>query len=424
MKRVLLLAATTGYQMQSFANAARKLGIELSLATDRCHILDDPWRDGAIAVRFDDSGPSVQAICDAGERTPVSGLVAVADRPVILAARAAAQLGLEWHPEPAVVACRNKHRMRQLFATAGLPVPAHAVSPLSAGPEALGAGAGYPCVLKPLGLSASRGVIRINNPEEFAPAFERIRRILDQPEIRRLGESWNRDVQVEQYIPGREFALEGVMTRGELITLAIFDKPDPLEGPFFEETIYVTPSRQPEPVRRAIVDTCRRAAAALGLWHGPVHAEMRVNERGVWMLEIAPRPIGGLCARSLRFRASGHDLPLSLEEVLLLHAIGRMPRDLAPATEASGVMMIPVPAPGVLQSVSGMDRAGAVPGVEEIVITARRGERLVPLPEGASYFGFIFASGNDAAFVESALREAHRRLEFEVLAGLPVVSSR
>jgi biotin carboxylase len=288
--------------------------------------------------------------------------------------------------------------MRQLFEAAGLPVPRYRL--MHAGNE--GANAPFPCVLKPLNLSASRGVIRANDPAEFAAAVRRIRRIVGE----------DNPLQVEQYIPGREFALEGLMTAGELRTLAIFDKPDPLEGPFFEETIYVTPSREPGALQRALIDTCARAAAALGLSDGPVHAEMRVNHQGVYMLEIAARPIGGLCARTLRFGE------LSLEELILLHAIGQAPRNLQPARPASGVMMIPVPRAGVLQSVSGVEAGRAVAGIDDIVITAKKGEILVPLPEGASYPGFIFASGDDPEFVESALRAAHRELRFDILATL------
>jgi biotin carboxylase len=265
-----------------------------------------------------------------------------------------------------------------------------------------------------LGLSGSRGVIRADNPAGFITAFRRIRRILCEADTGR--ESNTEAIQVEEFIPGREFALEGLMTGGQLRVLAIFDKPDPLDGPFFEETIYVRPSRQPKPVQRAIEMATTRAAAALGLWHGPIHAELRVNEGGVWMLEIAARPIGGLCARVLRF-SSG----ISLEELVVLHSVGKMPEVLERANPASGVMMIPVPRAGILESVEGMAEAEATPGVDEVIITARRGDRLVPLPEGASYTGFIFASGASAQTVERSLRLACSRLHFAVLPALDVV---
>jgi biotin carboxylase len=417
MPRLLLIAATTGYQTRSFTAAARRLGIDVVLATDRCHILEDPWRDHAIPVKFEE--PEAAAAALAG--SSVDGVVAVADRPTLVAALTARKLGLAYHPAGAVAACRDKHRMREIFGLAGLPIPNHRRVPVDSDPAQLAARATFPCVLKPLGLSASRGVIRANNPAEFIAAFERIRRILEQPEIRHLHEAWNDSIQIEQYIDGREFALEGLMTGGELQVLAIFDKPDPLEGPFFEETIYVTPSREPAEVQSLIVDTAKQAIRALGLHHGPVHAEMRVNSRGVYMLEVAARPIGGLCARALLFETGGTAGTVTLEELVILHAIGRMPAQLTLSPPASGVMMIPVPRAGIYHAVTGVEEALRTAGVDDVVITAKIGQKLIPLPEGAGYPGFIFASGSDTSTVESALRNAYSHLHFEILTSLDVV---
>lgn len=415
MPRILLVAATTGYQTRSFAAAARARGIDVVLATDRCHVLEDPWGDSAIPVRFEEPETAAETLAD----TAVDGIVAVADRPALIASLTAEKLGLPFHPPGAVAACRDKHRMRELFATAGLATPRNFRVALNADPRQEAGRATFPCVLKPLGLSASRGVIRANGASEFVAAFERVRRLLEQPEIRQFHDEVDRAIQIEEYIEGREFALEGLMTRGTLDVLAIFDKPDPLEGPFFEETIYVTPSRESPVVQRTIVETTRQAVAALGLFHGPVHAEVRVNAAGVTMLEVAARPIGGLCARALRFEGG-----ITLEEVAMLHAIGEMPQSLRLSPAASGVMMIPVPGAGVFQSVAGVGEARAIPGIDDIVITAKQGQRLVPLPEGASYVGFIFASGAEPSPVEDALRQAHARLRFEILASLEVVPAR
>lgn len=433
MRRIVLVAATTGYQTRSFTAAAERLGVDVVLATDRCHMLEDPWKDKAIPVRFEQPETAARTICDmaAVYDSVIDGVVAVADRPTLIASMTARQLGLPCHPPHAVAACRDKHRMREIFGLAGLLVPGHLRVPLDLDPSEIAGEAGFPCVLKPLGLSASRGVIRANNPDEFVSAFERIRRILQQPEIRQFHEEWNDAIQIEQYIEGREFALEGLMTRGELEVLAIFDKPDPLEGPFFEETIYVTPSRESRDVQRAIVDTTRQAVRALELYHGPIHAEMRVNAAGVHMLEVAARPIGGLCARALRFSygaATGSgSVPvpqpsLTLEDVVILHAIGKMPLlPLILSRRAMGVMMIPVPQAGIYESVTGIEDARKVRGVDDVVITAKTGQKLLPLPEGASYPGFIFASGDDAASVEKSLRTAHSLLRFGMLGSLEVV---
>lgn len=414
MATILLVAATTGYQTRSFTAAAQRLGIDVILATDRCHILEDPWKDHAVPVRFEDPEAASQAL--RGLR--VDGIVAVADRPTQVAALTARNLDLSWHAPDAVAACRDKHRMRELFRAAGLPVPENFRVPIDSDPREVAARAAFPCVLKPLGLSASRGVIRANSADEFIAAFGRIRRILEQPEIRQVHESVNESIQIERYIEGREFALEGLMTGGQLQVIAIFDKPDPLEGPFFEETIYVTPSREPLDVQSAIVETTRQAVRALGLWHGPIHAEMRVNSAAVWMLEIAARPIGGLCARALRFSGG-----MTLEELVVLHATGKTPESLAFAAPALGVMMIPIPRAGVFESVSGLEAALLTPGVDDLIVTAKVGQKLQPLPEGGSYAGFIFASGNGSALVEQSLRTAHSRLRLEISDSLPVLGA-
>jgi biotin carboxylase len=395
--RLLLFAATTGYQIRSFAESARRLGVSITLATDRCHVLDDPWGDGALAVRFDHIPESVEIV--RGER--FDGVTAVGDRPAVLAAAAAEALGVPFHPLVAAQACNDKHLARQLYQAAGLQVPPFFRASFDEDPWLLAARAPYPCVLKPLGLSASRGVIRANNQTAFVEAFRR---------IRRMGELC---LQVEGYIEGCEFAVEGLVTGGRLQPLAIFDKPDPLEGPFFEETIYVTPSRKPESVQRDLVATTARAVEALGLRHGPIHAELRYNNEGAWILETAARPIGGLCARTLRFAP---DVPL--EELILRHALGEDVSGARLSGPASGVMMIPIPKGGVYESVAGVNGALSVEGIEDVIITAKEGQRLVPLPEGASYLGFIFARANSPDTVESAIREAHAKLNFQIATAL------
>src|ERR1700692_383690 len=339
-KKLLLIGATTGYQTRVFAEAAERLGFELVLATDRCHVLDDPWGDHAIPLRFEDPQAAAEVLAaEAG----VDGIVAVGDRPAYLAALAAKRMGIPYNSADAVLACRNKFLARERFGAAGLLVPQFHRVALKDGPERAAETAPYPCVLKPLGLSASRGVIRANDPREFVAAFRRIETLLRDPDILRLHEEQDRFLQVESFIEGREFALEGILTAGQLRVLAIFDKPDPLDGPYFEETIYVTTSREPADAQRDIVRTKESAVKALGLKHGPVHAEMRVNRRGVWMLEVAARPIGGLCARVLP----------GLEALILRHAAGQDVSAIAMPSNAAGVMMIPIPREGIYVATEG-----------------------------------------------------------------------
>jgi biotin carboxylase len=376
------------------------LGIELVCATDRCQQLDDPWRDRAIAVRFHDETPSIDEIV---RQSPFQGVIAVGDRPVILAARAAERLGLPGNPHDAAAASSNKLEARRRLAAAGLAVPSHFAMP--AGTEGQRAAADprvlFPCVLKPVGLSGSRGVIRADSRGEFAAAFARISALLARVDVRAARTGLEDIVLVERFIPGREFAVEGVLTGGALQVFAIFDKPDPLDGPFFEETIYVTPSA---------------LDAGSQMQHGSVHAECRVGPDGIHVLEVAARPIGGLCSKALRFEDGA-----SLEHVLLRHAIGEDVSAARREAVASAVMMIPIPKRGMLRRVEGEDAARSVPGVEDVRVTAKVGQLLEPLPEASSYLGFIFARAASSAAAESAVRAAHERLVFTVDAPIDVV---
>ncbi len=422
MKRILLLAATTGYQTRMFGEAAERVGVKLVFATDRCDRLEDPWWDQAIPIRFHAEARSVRAIVKATGDAPVEGVLAVGDGPTVIAAMAARTLGLAWHPVEAVRASRNKLLARERFAAAGLPTPWFTTVPVTADPVLAAAGVPYPCVLKPLVLSGSRGVIRADDEEAFATAFERVARLLNATDVRALRDPAADVILVDGYIPGEECALEGLLDRGELHTLAIFDKPDPLEGPFFEETIYVTPSEAAPDTQGQIRAAVAAACRALGLWHGPVHAECRVNAAGVFVLEVAARPIGGMCARALRFESTVHGT-MSLEEVLLRHALGERVDRLAREAAASAVMMIPIPRRGVYRRVEGVAAAGAVAGVEDLQITVKPDQDLVPLPEGASYLGFIFARGMSPAAAVAAVRAAHDRLEFRIETAMPVLGT-
>ncbi len=416
MKRVLLLATTTGYQTRSFGDAAEKLGARLVFATDRCDQLEDPWWDQAVPIRFHDEERSTAAILEAVNGTSVDGVLAVGDRPTVIAACVAQALGLRGNTPDAACASRNKLASRIALRTAGLPVPWFQPVPAESDPRTLANVVPYPCVVKPLAMSGSRGVIRANTPDELIAAFNRVVTLLRQPDVRLERDAAHDALMIESFIPGREYALEGILDRGALRTLALFDKPDPLDGPFFEETIYVTPSELPFADQERVSGAIAHAARALGLSHGPVHAEVRVNDEGVFVLEVAARPIGGLCSRALRFNDD-----MSLEELLLRHAMGEDVAHFERETAASGVMMIPIPSRGIYRSVAGVEHARNVAGIDAVHITAKADQVLVPLPEGRSYLGFIFARAEGAADVVNALRRAHARLRFTIERRIPIL---
>ena len=415
-KKLLILASKLGYQTRGFADAAESLGVEVHFATDRCHKLDDPWSDGAVPLHFENPQDAAKEIVQRFAGVPPDAILALGDRPTPTAAYAARALGISSNAPEAVEHCRSKLTQREILRAAGLPVPEFLSFALNEPVENIVAQVKFPCVVKPLSLAASQGVIRADNEKQFRAAALRIRALLQSPEIQVTREPGLDRLLIEEYIPGREVAIEGLLDQENLKILAIFDKPDPLEGPYFEETIYVTPSRLPDAQQSALRDCAAHAVHALGLTHGPVHAEFRINERGPWILEIAPRPIGGLCSRALRFGPQR----ISLEELLLRHALGLGGTNVEREPDASGVMMIPVPRSGIFERVEGLEDAERVPSVTEIRITARLKDYVAAWPEGSSYLGFIFARAETPNEAEAALRAAHAKLFFEFSPRLPV----
>ncbi|VAW40715.1 Argininosuccinate lyase [hydrothermal vent metagenome] len=407
-KTILLLTTPQSYRAKSFLTAAKKLGLQIVQGVDLPQSLAEEW---GVQLQLDFSQPetAVSHILQFAKERPLTAVLPVDDAGAVLAARASQALSLPHNNVGAAEAARDKLKMRQMLAAAGVNSPnfcpfalqeptAHVVTQVTAT-------LGYPAVVKPLYLNGSRGVMRVNDEAELAAAVARLRQMLPE----------NGRFLVETYLPGVEVALEAVLENGRLHPLALFDKPDPLEGPFFEETIYVTPSRLPKAVQEQIVETAAAGAAALGLQLGSVHAELRVNGAEAWIVEVNGRSIGGLCSKTLRFDMGNMgDSELSLEELILRQASGLPVGHLQREQQASGVMMIPIPHGGILRGFSGMDAAKAVSGIDDVTITAPLNNRLVPLPEGESYLGFIFASGDSPKFVEDALRQAHGRLHFAI----------
>ncbi|MBI3664268.1 MAG: ATP-grasp domain-containing protein [Acidobacteria bacterium] len=416
MKRLLILASKLGYQTRSFAEAAARLGAEVVFGTDRCGGLDDPWADGAVPLHFENPQHAAQRIAESFREKRVDGIVALGDRPTSTAAHAALALGLTYNSPESVENCRTKLRQREVLCAAGLPAPDFFAFPLDEEIARVLPRVKFPCVVKPLALAASQGVIRANNPSEFTVAAKRNKALLESPELRATREPSLDRLLVERYVPGEEVAIEALLTNGELRVLAIFDKPGHPEGPYFEESIYVTPSQQPALAQASLAATLRASARALGLTHGPVHAEFRLNEDGPWVLEISPRPIGGLCSRALRFGAE----KIFLEELLVRHALGLPGSELPRVKDSSGVMMIPVPKSGILECVEGEAAAETTPGVTELHITARLHDHIAAWPEGSSYLGFIFARGDSPEEVVAALQQAHAKLRFTLVERLPV----
>jgi biotin carboxylase len=409
--RVLLLLPTTSYRTPDFLAAAENLGLEVTVASEEPSTMERLNPAGLLTLDFADLPACADRVASFSAQQPLAAVVAVDERTAVVAAAIAERLGLPHNPVAAAAAAGNKAKMRQRLAEAGVASPRHRLFRADGDPQAAAREVDYPCVLKPTFLAASRGVIRADGAPGFVEAWSRLARILEEPAVAARGGAAAGEILVEDFVPGIEVALEGLLSRGELRVLALFDKPDPLDGPFFEETIYVTPSRLPASIQEGCARAAKAAAWALGLREGPIHAEMRVNAGGVSVIEIAARSIGGLCSRALRFGTG-----MSLEELILRHALGLELSGAERDVTAAGVMMIPIPEAGILQEVRGLGGAREVPGIEEVTISAHVGSRLVPLPEGDRYLGFIFSRAETPERAEAALRNAHARLEFRIAA--------
>ncbi|MBT4044687.1 MAG: ATP-grasp domain-containing protein [Rhodospirillaceae bacterium] len=411
--RLLLLVPTTSYRIGDFLAAAERLNVDVAVGSDQQSVLEAFSQGRTLTVDFAVPDRGIAQISAYHDKYPLAAIIGVDQGTTLLAALASQTLGLPHNAPAAIETTENKYRFRSRMANSGLPAPWFTL--LSFDTDDLSKQSmqmPYPVVLKPLALSASRGVIRANDPGQFMAAQARIKAILaatDETDQSGQSDETANHVLVESYIPGCEVALEGLLENGRLRVLALFDKPDPLEGPYFEETIYITPSRLSAQVQGEITATVAEAVGTIGLSEGPIHAELRINDGGAWLIEVAARSIGGLCGRTLRFGEG-----IGLEDLIIHHAMGLEQSDEGGLQPATGVMMIPIPHAGVLSHIAGLEEARGLPAIDDITISIPLGDVLVPVPEGNRYLGFIFATAETPDMVEAALREAHEKLEIQI----------
>lgn len=440
--RALLIAPSGSYRLSAWMRAAAGLDLDILVVTEGEHPLmpiesmpiEADGRIGfaprasGLRIDFKDPQGAVDRILLEHRKHAIAAVIGTDDMTIELAGLAAHALGLAYNDPGSARISRRKDMARTAMAGAGLPIPSFRRLdlhlPLESQIDALwderpgdcvALPFGFPCVVKPLAMSASRGVIRADDHRQLRDACRRTAAIVEsaRPSIDDEEARW---LLIESFIPGPEIALEGLLRQGELQTIAIFDKPDPLDGPFFEETLYITPSRLPRGLQRMARRRVQEGCAACGLREGPVHAELRIRGLDAWIIEIAARTIGGDCARLFRFGAADK----SLETVILQHALGETPDFSWPERQAAGVSMIPTPGAGVLRRVEGVLEASRIPGIQEVSIAVREGYPLVPLPEGGEYLGFVFAEGSDPDEVEAALRRANELLKVIIAPSIPL----
>ena len=405
-KRLLLIAPRFSYRIAAYIEAANTVGVDIQIASDGKNSLVTELATG-LHIDLNDIDSTLDIIQSRHRLEPFDAIIASDDRTVTIAAEAASRLGLTCNPPKTAQISRRKDLSRKTLARASISVPlfekidlnTHTKAPLITG---------FPCVLKPLSLSASTGVIRANNPAEFQRACKQIRAIIAYLP----NDEENHYALVEQYLDGVEVAIEGMVSNSSFELLAIIDKPEPLTGPYFEESYYTTPSRLDRGCQQRLIELVSAACAALGIKTGPVHAECRINDKDCWILEVATRSIGGDCSKILQFI---HEQ--SLEALVISNALGyKLPAGISNpvANRAAGVMMIPTPSAGILRGVGGLQQARKIDNIESVEIAIRAGHELKCLPQGSSYLGFIFARAKTPALVERALRQAFACLKIDV----------
>ena len=400
-KRLLLVSHHNSYRIAPYIKAALNLGLEVTIASQGKHSLVTEVANG-LHIDFDDVNAAHKEILKENQKRPFTGILGSDDQTVELAAYAAKTLKLPHNPPRAALYSHRKDLARAQLSLTGCPVPIHCLLDLNLPVKNQMAGLPWPCVIKPLNMSASRGVIRTNNKDEFITACERLRPIIADSQE----EFEQRHLLIEDYIDGIEIAYEGFLQNGELETITIFDKPDPLTGPYFAETIYVTPTALSDELQLSIKKVIQKACLAYGLRSGAIHAECRIDsENRIWILEVASRTIGGDCARVL------DNENFSIEELAILLAIGQ-PVTPYIAEQARGVMMIPIRQKGLLKRVEGLLQASKIKHIDKIDIIIGEGHELIPLPEGNQYLGYIFASAESTEQVTAAIREAYALLKF------------
>jgi biotin carboxylase len=415
--RLMLVLPTRTYRAAAFLRAAERLGLEVVVASEEAPTLAPLMAGRVLTLDLGSPEQAAERAAQFGSERRVDAVVGVDESAVLTAAHVAARLALRNNPVAAVAATRDKRRLRAALAAAGVPQPRHVeihADPEGSDAAMAAAAVGLPCVVKPVGLAASRGVIRADSVAELAAAIGRVDSLLRSPGV--CDEGSTPAVLVESFVQGPECAVEGLLDGGELTVLAVWDKPDPLDGPFFEETMFVTPSLLDGETRAAIAGCTRQAVAALGLRAGPIHAELRLPDGRPVLIEVAARSIGGQCSSALRFENDSDGADLTLEDLVLRQAIGRPVVRPRLVTGAAGVLMLPIRRSGVLRRVDGVEAARSVAGITGVTVSIPVGEKVVALPEGDRYLGFVFARANQPREVVAALRRAQELIAVDIVA--------
>ncbi|MBS1256004.1 MAG: Alanine--anticapsin ligase [Deltaproteobacteria bacterium] len=403
---VILIIPSASYRSNAFMNAADKLDLKILVVTDNSQVFSDQFPDNIITMNFDHWTEKLDEISEWSDRFNLMAVIGVDEESILLAAIFSQYLGIEHNSIESVMRTKNKLLMRFELKKARMNCPWFRSFSIEKLPDDIIEEINFPCVIKPTFLSASQGVLRVNNEQEFKEGFQILTDLLSQKKIKKRGGEEANYIMVEEYIPGNEVSIEGIVSQGKLKILAIFDKPEPLEGPTFEETIFVTPTTLSGSMQSSLYETAQQAMETLGIVKGPVHIEVRINSNGNYILECASRSIGGMCSKILEFQGG-----MSLEELILRSSLGRNIEKSNLSDTAKGVMMMPIKNSGKLKEMRGVEEAISVDGITDLQITIKPGEMLDPLPKGDRYLGFLFAEGKNQEMVIKDLKNAWSKIE-------------
>tara|TARA_B100000686_G_scaffold128253_1_gene135463 strand:- start:1091 stop:2335 length:1245 start_codon:yes stop_codon:yes gene_type:complete len=402
---VILIIPSASYRTGPFMNAVKKLDLKVLVISDKSQVFSGKYPDNLIIINFNHWQDRSDEISKWAKNNGLKAVIGVDEESIVLAANISNFLNVEHNPVESVLLTKDKYLMRNELLKLGIKSPWFKRFSIYESTKKIINEISFPCVIKPTFLSASRGVMRVNTMNELSDSIKIMYELLSLDELRKRGGEQSDWILFEEYIPGNEVAVEGLVTNGKLTVLAVFDKPEPLEGPTFEETIIVTPSVLTKEIQYSLLETIQNVVKALGILKGPIHAEARINKNGNYILECASRSIGGLCSKVLEFQGG-----MSLEELILRSYLGRNIEKSKLTDKARGVMMMPTEKMGILKEMRGVQDALNVKGITDLKLTVKPGEKLEPLPKGDRYLGFIFAEGNDQKLVIKALKNAWSKI--------------
>ena len=384
MKKLLLVIPENSYKSNDFVVAAEKLGIDFLIITDSEQV-SSKFSDTVIINKFDAelNKNNLKKLKDVTHVLPVDHSA------LKFSGYLVDLLEVKGNKLESINLSMNKYESRKIFnSLLDIKVNNEIIKNIDDVNTFINKNG--TSVLKPIYGTASKSVLKINNVEKNKEQIEKL-----------MQDCFDQDLVIEEYIDGKEYALEGTIINSELKKIVIFDKPVEYKHPYFEESIYITPSELSSEAEKRVVSIVDKACKKIGLEDGPVHVEFKINENQIFIIEINPRMIGGLCSRCLSFGL----FKVSLEEIILHAFMNNELKNIELLNNYVGVLMIPTPKSGKFISIN-KEELEKIPNISNVEITVPEGSDLLEPPYGDKYLGFAFSQGIDKKTVNESLLTA------------------